>query len=94
MSALTIDSHTVTDGLDEIGRRIEHMIQEQDSMVSVPSTPHWELAYDARRERVTTMMHLHGDVKQVAIVFLDANGASEARCTNCGAALQISAKAA
>jgi hypothetical protein len=94
MSALSIDSHAKADQLDDIGRRMEHMIHEQDGLVSVHSKPHWELVYDDRRQAVAAVLHLHGETKAVATVTASTDGSSAARCATCGESLQISGEAA
>jgi hypothetical protein len=75
---------------DEIGRRMEKVIDEQDDEVSEHVTPHWELFYDDSQTGAERIVHLHGAEKVPAKVTAHSDGGSVAECNQCGATLEIS----
>jgi hypothetical protein len=78
------------DQLDEIGRRIEGVIGDQDQAVTEHVRPHWEVLYDAAHAYAARIVHLHGERKEATTVGALPNGEAVASCTGCPATLQIS----
>jgi hypothetical protein len=76
--------------MDEIGRRMADVIDEQDEEVSEHVEPHWEVFYDEEHEDAEQIVHLHGDEKVPAKITAHSDGRSMAECTQCDAKLEIS----
>jgi hypothetical protein len=77
------------DQLDDIGRRIEGVIGEQDRSVIAHMRPHWEVVYDAGHAYAAHLVHLHGERKETTRVTAGAEGQSVATCLACGATLEL-----
>jgi hypothetical protein len=78
------------DQLDDIGRRIEDVIGEQDAAVAEHVRPHWEVMYDAGHAFAARIVHLHGDRQETTKIIARPDGEAVASCESCSATLQIS----
>jgi hypothetical protein len=74
---------------DEIGRRMADIIEEQDDEVTEHVDPHWEVFYDDDHEEVQRIVHLHDGEKVEAELTQGSDGSSQAKCSECGATLDI-----
>ena len=85
------NGHEVSaDQLDDIGRRIEDVIGEQDAAVAEPVRPHWEVMYDAGHAFAARIVHLHGDRGESTKIIARPDGNAVASCESCPATLEIS----
>jgi hypothetical protein len=77
------------DQLDDIGRRIEGVIGDQDRSAIEHMRPHWEVVYDAGHAFAAHLVHLHDGQRETTRVTVAPSGESVATCVDCGATLQL-----
>ena len=84
-----ISGRDPADQLDDIGRRIEGVIGDQDRSVVAHARPHWEVVYDADHAFAAHLVHLHGERRETTSVTVGPDGASVATCQACGTTLAL-----
>lgn len=84
-----MSGHDSGDQLDEIGRRIEGVIGEQDRSAIAHMRPHWEVVYDAGHAYAAHLVHLHGERREATSVTVQRNGETVATCVVCNATLRL-----
>jgi len=77
------------DQLDEIGRRIEGVIGDQDRSAIAHRRPHWEVVYDAGHAYAAHLVHLHGERRETTSVTTQPGGETVATCLACKATLRL-----
>lgn len=89
-----INGRESVDQLDDVGRRIESVIGDQDRSAVEHVRPHWEVVYDAAHAFAAHLVHLHGERRETTSVTVRPDGESVATCLACGTTLQLSHAAA